>query len=830
VLRNKMVAGIVVLALVLAAGGIGYANRSSGGSSAKKDLVILSDVQRRTLQDTVTLQGTLARQELRKVTSVSAGRVSAVYADDGSKAKAGDRLFALDGRDAIAEDGTVRFFRPLSVGDRGDDVLQLKQILAASGDNPGPLNTIFTEQTRFALAQWQAQHHYPGAVPDSPQTVTVSLGQGTGYTLGAQVAAGLTIGPGGAQTTAATTGIVHRAELTAFRRDTVTPTLKIQSLNAIVSEGTPATFSITASDAPTSPITVNLYAGAGNSATPDDVVIPPSVTLATGTTSVVVSVPTRVDNIVKPKKKLVLAIGAGNGYFIGSPNTAETTISNNNVPTVHISGATTLPAGGSATLRVTADQAPLHDTQVSLTLAGDAVPGTDYQTVNPVLLLRAGQKTASVTLRTLKSSEIQPNRHIVASITQAPASYSVGAPGIAVITIVGASGTAALPIVTLRSATKFLTRGGTGAAGVGGGAAYPVTISLSKAVSRPLTIVLAYGGNAAQGTDFTLPGGSIVVPPGQTSITVQIPIVSSNVVESNRVLIVAVASSSAYQIGKPNTTRVTIESQVVPELTLTANTASVSGGGAATFTITADQAPVKNTSVSYQVVGTAQPGQDFVPLVGTALLPAGHRTVTVTLRSIQKDVTFAPTDMIVASWPIRVGQVFVKEGDPVPPGTPILSLTDPNFTVTLQASASDRTKLKVGQHCTVSLVGGVNENQGTISELDQNLTSLDAGTPGGAPTQVYQGKIQVGDLGAADGAAVTIKVVDQQETNALTVPIAAVKQNGSGQDVVRVIDIAKSGKITEVPVQTGLTEGDYIEIKKGLKGDETVVSDARPAQ
>ena len=554
-----MVAGIVILALVLAAGGIGYAKRNSGGgSTAKKDLVILSDVQRRTLQDTVTLQGTLARQELRKVTSVSAGRVSAVYADDGSRAKAGDRLFALDGRDAIAENGTVRFFRPLSVGDRGDDVLQLKRILAASGDNPGPLNTIFTEQTRFALAQWQAQHHYPGAVPDSPQTVTVSLGQGTGYTLGAQVAAGLTIGPGGAQTTAATTGVVHRAELTAFRTaDPVTPTLKIQSLNATVSEGTPATFSITASDpVPTgTTLTVNLYAGAGNSATSDDVVIPPSVTMAQDTSSVAVSVPTRVDDVVKPTKKLVLAIGAGNGYFVGSPSSAQTMITNHNVPEVHISGATTLSAGGSAKLTVSADQAPLQNTQVSLTLAGDAVPGTDYQTVNPVLLLPAGKKTASLTIHTLKSPEIQPNHHIVASITQAPSSYSVGAPGIAVITIVGASGVAALPIVTLRSATTFLVRGGSGAAGVGGGAAYPVTISLSKAVTAPLTVVLAYGGNAAQGADFTLPGGSIVIPPGQTSLTVQIPIVSSNVVESNRVLIVALAPTSSYQIGRPNTTR-----------------------------------------------------------------------------------------------------------------------------------------------------------------------------------------------------------------------------------------------------------------------------------
>ena len=52
--RNKKVlAGIVVLALVVAGAGVGYAKWGGSGSSTKKDLlVILADVQRRTLQDT----------------------------------------------------------------------------------------------------------------------------------------------------------------------------------------------------------------------------------------------------------------------------------------------------------------------------------------------------------------------------------------------------------------------------------------------------------------------------------------------------------------------------------------------------------------------------------------------------------------------------------------------------------------------------------------------------------------------------------------------------------------------------------------------------------
>ena len=54
-------------------------------------------------------------------------------------------------------------------------------------------------------------------------------------------------------------------------------------------------------------------------------------------------------------------------------------------------------------------------------------------------------------------------------------------------------------------------------------------------------------------------------------------------------------------------------------------------------------------------------------------------------------------------------------------------------------------------------------------------------------------------------------------------PIAAVKQNGSGRDVVRVVDLDHGGRITEVPVTTGLTEGSYIQIRSGLHAGQTVV-------
>ena len=137
--RNKKVLiAVASLVVVVVGAGIGYAQMGGTSSASNKALVILANVQRRTLQDTVTLTGTLARKELRNITAVTQGRVTTVNATNGSTANAGDVLFALDGRDAIAEPGTVSFFRALGPGDVGDDVLQLKQILAAAGDNPGP--------------------------------------------------------------------------------------------------------------------------------------------------------------------------------------------------------------------------------------------------------------------------------------------------------------------------------------------------------------------------------------------------------------------------------------------------------------------------------------------------------------------------------------------------------------------------------------------------------------------------------------------------------------------------------------------------------------------
>ncbi len=820
--RQKTIGAVVLVVALVAATGIAYAVSSSGSTSSGNQVVVLGTVQKRTLQGTVALTGTLARKQLRNVTAATQALVSNVSATAEAFTTAGQSMFALNGRDAIAENGDLPFFRSLVPGDSGADVLELKQILDAAGDYAGPSTNLYTEQTQFALAQWQAQHGYPNSTPATPESVSVSLEQGTGYELGDQDTAGLIIGPPATQTASFTTekggvtagaathaagdGAVLAADM--LPQDDPTPTLTIQSVADQVTAGQPANFIVSTSATSTSDLTVNLTPG--GTAGPDNVVTPPTTaTITAGASETEVTVQTRVTSTVQPDTTVSMAIAAGTGYSVGTPSSAQTTIQNGTVPTLQIAGGTTVSPGGSATLTITANQAPLQNMQVALSFGGNATAGSAYMVPDPVVTLAAGTTSTTVTLDTLTNNEIQPNTYVVVSLSANPSQYTVGSPGSAVVTI---GGSFSVPTVTLTSATTYLQKG----------QPYVVSVGLNQAQSTPLTVNLSYGGTATPGVDYTVPAGTLVVPAGQTSLTVQIPTVTDNLVESDRVLTVSLAASSGYTMGSPSSASVTITSQVVPKLTIAANTSTLAQGGAAAFVITASAAPTQNTSVTFAVQGTAQPGQNYEPLTGAALLAAGQTQVTVTLQSLQRNITFEPTDMIVGSWPTRVGTVYVKAGQPVAPGTAILSLTEPDLTVTLDASASNRTQLAVGQSCTVQIDGESNTVSGTITELDSTPTSV-ASSSGQGSQQLYEGKIEAPGLDGADGSSVSISVVTQQKSNALTVPIAAVKQNGTGQDVVRVVLASHGDRIVEVPVTTGLTEGSYIEITRGLHAGETVV-------
>ena len=678
--------------------------RQSGGDSTKNELLITPRaVERRDLSDVLTVSGEVRRDETKKINSAVDGKVSQINVEDGDTVEVGDGVFALDGRTAVAVPGEFSFYRELTVGSVGPDVKQLETILNDSGYKIRDIDTLFTEETRSALAKWQFDRQYSGSSNESDETITASLSpNGAAYSVG-------------------------RENTAAFIVTQAVPTSSGSSLRP----------------------TVN-----------------------------------------KPK----LNISAS---------------------------ASTVAEGGSVTFTITADVAPTSDLTIALTIGGSATGGDDpandddYESIETNVTLPSGQLSVSFTSTIFVDNTIEDQEDITVELSQRLQSgeYEAGSTYFARVYI-PENGSELRPLLTVKASSETISEG----------SSVTFTVRTSVKSNRDIKFNVTLSGNASQDVDFLTPDrDTYTINAGSYSVDVQIQIRRDNTVEPDETLVLTLNSDTPpsgktdrYFLGTPTVAEVTIESDDLPELSLVGG-GTVAEGGTSSFRIVADAAVTKDTSVNYQLSGTAQNGADYKALSGTIIMRAGSSSVTVPINVINDDVIFKPSDMLVADWPARIGKVEVDEGEFVLQGNVVLSLTEPQFTITMKVSPTDRAELEVGQAVSVDLKVGGQILPGVISELN------DSANVGAAGEELYEGTITVtGDFSAVDGATVSIDVTLAEALQVLAVPVAAVLRSADG-DEVRIVNDA--GTITRVKVTIGLIDGEWVEIKDGLKGDELVVVD-----
>ena len=332
------------------------------------------------------------------------------------------------------------------------------------------------------------------------------------------------------------------------------------------------------------------------------------------------------------------------------------------------------------------------------------------------------------------------------------------------------------------------------------------------------TITFSVWGTATSGSDYFAEDLEVDLPANAETVTVTFQTRDDKWVERDETLWVTITLNpdEDYVIGAQESSSGIIESNDMPELTIEGG-GNVGEGGNAQFTIKADQPVVEDTSINYQLRGSASPGSDYKELPGTVIMLAGESEVTVQIETIDDDVIFLPGDMVVASWPARIGTVSVDDGEFILLGQQVLTLTEPDFTITLTLNATDRGNLEVGMAVEVELQASDQDAvPGVIIELDETATVSGDGS------ERYEGVIETSEaLDAVDGANVNVDVTREEKIDVITVPVAAVLQDGQGNDVVRVV--LSDGTTTQVRVEVGLSEGAFVEITEGLTGSELVL-------
>ena len=149
------------------------------------------------------------------------------------------------------------------------------------------------------------------------------------------------------------------SELTSTVITPVVPVLTI-SANASVTEGTAATFTITATPAPTTALIVNV-----NITQTEDVLSgTPASTISfnAGQTTATLTVATDDDNADEEASVITAALQAGTGYTLGTPSSASVTVEDNDVPpNSPATGAPTIIGKPEVDQKLTADVSNIRD-------------------------------------------------------------------------------------------------------------------------------------------------------------------------------------------------------------------------------------------------------------------------------------------------------------------------------------------------------------------------------------------------------------------------------------------------------------------------------------
>lgn len=728
--QKKIFAGIGIgLVLILLVGVFVWPGTGGNSNNTQRNdgpTYVVAPVERRTLSDEITVRGEIRRDQLQRITANVDGQVSSVLVDDGDTINAGDVLYAIDGRAAVAVDGEFSFFRRLDVGSDGPDVLQLETILSESGYDVGTVDQLFTEETRSGLRSWQIARGYGGASPEPNENIIISLSSNTaGYSIGAQNTIAIELQPS-----------VPDQSLTSAKSSWETQTA-LYSQNTMNAEAfVPANFA------------------SQNNVLQDD---RPVIEVSVNPSSVV--------------------------------------------------------EGETATFTFTSDIPMASDTVIDYVVTGSATADDDYEDdpLDGSFIFPAGAQSFDLQIETLTDNEIESAEELIIEVGEGFSvgdnlPYRLGALREAKLEITSPAGD--VQTIEIRSITPSVSEGGN----------LTFEFQTDKISNEDTIIKISVWGTATSGSDFIAEDLEVELPANQETVSLTFQTRNDSQVEPDEELWVTILSNpnETYAIGSPKSALGIIESNDLPELTISGG-GGIGEGGNAEFVINADQPVTEDTSINYTLRGSATPGKDYKELPGTVIMPAGQSQVTVQIETIDDDVLFLPGDMVVASWPARIGTVSVDDGEFILLGQQVLTLTEPDFTITLTLNPTDRGNLEVGMEVEVEIQASDQDAvPGVILELDETATVTADGS------ERYEGVIQTfEDLDAVDGANVNVDVTREEKIDVITVPVAAVLQDGQGNDVVRVV--LTDGTTRQVQVKVGLSEGAYVEITEGLSGEELVL-------
>lgn len=202
--------------------------------------------------------------------------------------------------------------------------------------------------------------------------------------------------------------------------------------------------------------------------------------------------------------------------------------------------------------------------------------------------------------------------------------------------------------------------------------------------------------------------------------------------------------------------------------------------------------------------------------------------------TLSKTTMTAPMAGVITALPVEEGEVAVI-GTMNNPGTKLLTIADMSVVeAVMEVDETDVPNVKVGQRATVTIDAYPNKTyEGVVTEVGSSpMTAQASGQASDAVN--FEVKIQLNNPppGVRPGFSASADIITGTRDKSLAIPLQALvvrekpnqeKTKGAAQEEEGVY-VHKDGKVTFVPVVTGLAGDSNIEIVKGLKEGDQIVT------
>ncbi len=176
-------------------------------------------------------------------------------------------------------------------------------------------------------------------------------------------------------------------------------------------------------------------------------------------------------------------------------------------------------------------------------------------------------------------------------------------------------------------------------------------------------------------------------------------------------------------------------------------------------------------------------------------------------RGVEKTGTVGPSDVLVASGPVRVDALEVRVGDAA--AAEILTTTGVDRAISVDLDVADRDRAVKGGTVTVELPGGATTEAVISAVGSPEVVEDESGMPGASDKTTIPVTVTLPDGTDADSGSVKVTFVAAERPDVLTVPVAALLALAEGGYGVEVVE---DGATRIVAVDTGMFADGSVEI------------------